>query len=303
MVEVGRAIVNFGVYRPTELQRQCRKFSLYCQVEREDSNASKNTKRQRPSSFYGYAQGIYRGYVVWEKPLSFADELIYEWENPDVVLLTSLDCQTKTILDTIDNLAVALGLTPLGPYEGETVAIRMPLDRVIFKLFGKTTVWVRGVFAPAPEACSNPINWVEPEAPGINLENSRLAQEPPIIPINEDDPAGYDLGSPPYDGNTDGGETYNPNPPECEGCSITLTYARPGDPRFPGGPPSANPNQVINYAANLCPISLEIRPDDGQASYEKSGDFVVRDKNGNILNTYSSYTFNPFTAEIDNGFC
>lgn len=303
MVNLLRTIVNFGVLQLTDSFRECQSFSIYCQVEREDLNASKNTKRQRPASFYGYAQGIYKGFVMWEKPITFQDELLYEWHHPNAVLYTTTDCQTKTILDTFDNLATALGLTPLGPYDGQVTLERAPLERILFKLFGKTTLYVRAHSVDAPEACTAPIIWVNREPPFSNLDNSRLAQRPPIVPVNEDDPNGYDLPSLPYDGVTDGGETYNVTPGVCDGCRIVLTWNAPGAPRFPGGPAAPSPNLIVDFPAADCPISLEVRPDDGLASFPKTGDFVVRNKNGVILNTFSSYEANPFEADIDNGFC
>lgn len=303
MVEVNRVIVNRGVLEiPLDL-RECESFSLYCQIERKDLNASINVKRPRGASFYGYAQGMEGGYVLWEKPLTFENEELYFWQNPYIVGLTSQDCQTKTILDTIDNLAIALGLTPLGPYTGEVVAERLPIDSVVFKLFGKTTLYLRAIFRPSPLACSVAITWKDRDKPVEPLSGGRTPFPPPPVPVNLVDPDGYDLGDPPYDGVDDDGDTYSPPRPNCTGCSLTITHDRPGEPRFPGGPPAVSPNAVVNFTAEQCPVRVESDSEQGGSPYEVDANYRVYDRNNTLLFGFTSYTFNAITVDVDNGEC
>lgn len=303
MAEITRTIVNFGVIELPQSFRECQSLSIYCQVERQDDNASLNVKRPNAQSFYGYAQGIENGYVVWEKAISFQNEEIYFWQNVVGPVVTAIDCATKSILDTIDSLATALGATPGPPFSGEVRVERAHTQRVRFKLFGKTTLYVRAVNRAVPESCSTDIIWFDRQAPSVSTSNPRIPAPPPSVPINIADPLGYDVPDLPYDGVNDGGETYTPNRPVCTGCSIKVEHERPGEPRFPGGPPAVDPFAVFSFPAELCPISVTKTPDDGGASFPKDGDYTIRDKNGNIISQSTSFVFNPFTIEVDNGGC
>lgn len=302
MAEVSRTIVNFGVLELSEEFRECLSLSIYCQIERKDLNASLNAKRQRPASFYGYAQGIENGYVIWEKPLTFENEEIFFWYNNESVLVTALDCQTKTILDTIDNLAVALGLAPLGPYNAEVRLVRAPTQRILFKLFGKTTLYVRAVSRPVPEPCSTDITWVDREAPAKDPGNPRIPSPPPPVPVNPSDPDGYDTPDPPYDGDDDGGESYKP-PLPCVDCRIIYSFTSPGQPRYPGGPNAPLGETTMVYPAGQCPLVLNTVPPLPGASWPVEAQYEIRDRNGTLVWDPTSYVANPLIIRIENGGC
>lgn len=301
--EVNRVIVNRGILRLTQEMRECQSFSLYTQVERKDLNASLNVKRPRPSSFYGYAQGLEGGYVVWEKPITFENEELWYWQNSHGVLLQAIDCAVFTIKEHVTGIAVQLGaiVQPIAP---AIIPIeRLSIDTIAFKLFGKTTLYLRAIWRPVDEPCSAPLQWFDREDPARPLGGTNLPLPPPNIPVNIVDPDRYDLGDEPYSAPDDYGDTYTPPRPNCTGCTITITHAQPGQPRFPGGPPAVDPNAVLNFTPEQCPVRVETFPDLGGASFEVDANYRAYDRNNNIVFQGTSYVFNPFTVTVDNGEC
>lgn len=303
MPEVNRVIVNFGVLELTEEMRQCASFSLYAQVERADFNRSQNFKYPRPKSFYGYAIGLERGYVLWTKEISFENEELFFWRNEELLTLQAIECAVNGFQPPIQGIANAVGAIYLPSPPSEVTVKLMPTTDIVFKLFGKTTLYLRAVHRNPPPLCNGEYTWQEREQPVSGVLIRRDPLNPPNIPLNPADPNGYDLPDPPYDGENDEGDTYTPEQPDCQGCTVTITHERPGEPRFPGGPPAVNPNAVISYGPDDCPVSVETSPDTGGASFEVDANYTVRNKNGDVLFQATSYVFNPFTVVVDNGEC
>lgn len=303
MPEINRIIANYGVLQLTDEQRQCASFSLYTQVERFDLNRSQNFKRPRPKSFYGYAQGLENGYVLWEKELSFENEEAYFWRNDELLTLQGIECAVNGFQVPISGIATAVGAIYIPSPPSDVTVRMMPTTDIVFRLFGRTTLYLRAISRPAPPLCNGEYNWQNREQPAASVINRRSPLNPPPVPLNPADPNGYDLPDSPYDGLDDKGDTYVPIQPDCQGCSLTITHDRPGEPRFPGGPPAVSPNSVNNFDASQCPIRIESDSEQGGSPFEVDKNYRVYDKNNNLMFGFTSYEFNKITVDVDNGEC
>lgn len=210
---IRRNIVNYGVLRLTQDQRKVTGFTLWGRVERTDSNASFNYKLSYPESFYGYAQGIRRGHVLWTKMLKYNDELIFRYENPFQEQLLYQLCFRSEILSEILDIKANFGIE----YDEGILSVvpelaLFELDGVAFRLFGKTTLVVDAFGQPPPNPCSFSVDWKEPEGPEKEEgEKPWKPKPPPPVIINGNDPRGYDLPDPPYvEEDQDDGLTYFP---------------------------------------------------------------------------------------------
>lgn len=223
-----RAIVNYGVYQFTPEERECFRFRLTAQVEREPVSPYKNFKYQKPQSFYGYAQVMFGQWVYQTIVLEYDRQIVYEWRNDLAQMAILLYCATEQTRDNILSLTTCIPGCVLTPGNPAVYGLwKCPADRIVFKLSGTTTLLVNTDIQLFDNPCSVPLVWAdESYTPPPDSET--------VVPPNPlDDP--YDIPTPPYDGDTqDNGETYSPERPpepiegggEARNYRVTVTFTR-----------------------------------------------------------------------------
>lgn len=217
MPQEDRVIANFGIFKVPQDSRKAREFKLYGRVERKDRNASFNYKSQFESSFYGYIQKIYRGCVVWTKPISFEDELLdsYNFEQKQSEIYDF--CRWKYLAVEVFAIGQLQGTNPRNPDDFEPSALTLlDVDYYAVKLFGKTTLILDLYWDEFDRDCIPELVFEEPLGP-LRDATGLFPVQPENVPLNEEDPLGYDLPDPSYDGEGDEGLSYDPaRPPEVK---------------------------------------------------------------------------------------
>ncbi|HEX7762189.1 MAG TPA: hypothetical protein VF433_01045 [Cellvibrio sp.] len=218
-----RTIVNYGVYQFEEEEKQAYRLRVYTQVIRHPDTEYQNLKYQKYQGFYGYAQLMNGNHVHQTIQLQYENECILELTQSDNLNTFIRSSQVYGILQSIANLANALGATAvINPIDPPLYPIAF--DRVVFKLHSNTTLLVYTDIEPLPTLEVMPaLPWDEPSDDPEPLSDTQP------VPNPLDEP--YDIPSPPYDPLTaDNGETYNPQVPEpvYEGVfTARITFTNP----------------------------------------------------------------------------
>lgn len=210
-----RTIVKKGVLLLPEEEKKGRELRLYSQVERTSLNASKNFKYSDPKSFYGYCQAFYGGFVIDQIAIEFENQLLFRWDNNDAQEQIRDACIHTRTLQAIravipDNPiwtdSLSDGESPITPRP-----IEFPVDFFAFVLFDKTTLIARTLTQELINECNIFVDWKKAPVRSGNRPTPFHPPEVEEVPVNEDDPDGYDLGDAPYDPvSNDAGRSYPP---------------------------------------------------------------------------------------------
>lgn len=203
----GRTIVQYGVYRFTPEEKQGYRIRVCGEVIRIPGNRYLNLKYPKEEGFYGYAQLMAGDFVAETVQLSYEKQIIFEFTQSDLLYTLYSSSQYSAIIQSIGNLASAMGfpLVDADPYEYDFFPL--PFDRVVIRLFNDTTYQVFTEVLPLPEV------------PNLVPLFDEASDDPPdpsgVTPTPNPLDPGYDIPSPAYDPSTnDDGETYNPPRPE-----------------------------------------------------------------------------------------
>lgn len=198
-----RTIVQYGVYQFTEDELNAFRLRVDASVIRQPTVEYLNYKYQKPRSFYGYWQLMSGAKVQAYGELNFTEQTVIELTNYTLLATQLAQCINLNTFNTVAALADGLGATIIA---GDPIPFPAPPfepDRIVFKLFSNTTLVVAVSHETLQQVCGFPVDR-ETDLPPAGGENG-TPPEP-----NPDDPP-YDIGTPPYDEDTqDDGETYVP---------------------------------------------------------------------------------------------
>lgn len=214
-----RNIVKKGILVLEDENREVSQWQLWGQVEREPESTSASFRYPVPQKFYGYAQGLFRGYVVWTVPLQYPNQLIAQNYDVELQKFPSHVCLHQFTYDLLQKVAFTAfvadnpGKHPLG-----LQASRIELDAIAVCLLPGCTYSLRFIGRDLNIPCENPIEWNEPLGPPSNGDPTAPAVPPAPVPVNPYDPNGWDLPDVPYDRDSDdNGYSYDPEREEDQG--------------------------------------------------------------------------------------
>jgi len=139
-----RLIETFGVLKMTETERESLSVSVLFDLLREPDNAYLNFKSRSRRGLFGYCEVWFGERVVRIIELTLDNQIVFHYDNPDVLDISLSRCDNYGIGKSIENLANALkfGLPVLQPFDFSYQDVlepyqpqRCPFDAFRFKLF------------------------------------------------------------------------------------------------------------------------------------------------------------------------
>jgi hypothetical protein len=249
---IERTIQWFGILKPPTNIQNLRWWRLTADIRKEPLQVYQNARFPVNQTFYGYVQSISAGRVTQTWSLQYPNQILETKINLGLYLHRSVSCAIDTTNESINRLAVLLGLIAFDPnnpiemwsvpsIQIEEFRVRLLVEPAIIDLIYE--------YEEQPKCNVDQNEELPPPPPPPPPQKSTI---PPTTPNTDNPPI-----SPPYEGIDDDGRTYNPNRgnnpefPVGERCTryrITVSYQLIGDP---------NPRRISsNYWGEIINVAL-----------------------------------------------
>jgi hypothetical protein len=208
MIEkIERTIQYYGLIRPPSDIKNIKWWRLTADIIRPQISEYRNDRYPVPQGFWGYVQSMYAGRVLQTYRISYKNEILAYNIDTDLFLQQNVSCSLEAFLTTAVNFAIALNLPPIqrnNPIK-DWRNLSLPIEEFRVRLLTEQTVFKFTYEWEGQANCEVPLSeFPEPPPP------------PPDSPPTEVPPTTPNSGIPPisdaYDGDEDGGLTYNPDP-------------------------------------------------------------------------------------------
>lgn len=192
-----RTLSGKGTYRlPIADIEKIRCLSLFVDVIRKPSSEYKSKKTEPERSFYGYVNLLQDDYVIKTLPIEFERTRFDFYASIDGFPQTQLRCTHQELLQTIANLAVALGVPPTF-FQHETKDWERTVflfDTVQFAMYSSTAVklTVKGLKYDDCEEVNGKLKSKKPPPPVKPVSYNRTEPVPIDSPFPEDNESEYD---------------------------------------------------------------------------------------------------------------
>jgi hypothetical protein len=214
--KIERNIQYYGLIRPPSDIKNIKWWRLTADIIRPQISEYRNDRYPVPQGFWGYVQSMYAGRVLQTYRISYKNEILAYNIDTDLFLQQNVSCSLEAFLTTAVNFAIALNLPPIqrnNPIK-DWRNLSLPIEEFRIRLLTEQTVFKFTYEWESQDNCEVPLSeFPEPPPP------------PPDPPPTEVPPTTPNSGIPPisdaYDGDEDGGLTYNPDPDDGGGVPPT----------------------------------------------------------------------------------
>jgi hypothetical protein len=230
---VERNIQYYGLLRPPSTNNPVKWWRLTADIIRPQISDYRNDKYPVPQGFWGYVQAMYAGRVLHTYRIFYKNDILAYNIDTDLFLQQNVSCHLEAMLTSFGNLANGLGLpliqrnNPINDWR----TLSLPIEEFKIRLIAEQTIFKFTYEYEEQETCEVPLS-----------ESPSQPPPPPPPPTQEFPPgtAGNQLPpiSPPYQGENDNGQTYNPNPsepptfPDCTLVRVFVTITRGDNTTF-----------------------------------------------------------------------